>query len=140
MKQYQFVIHTTGRGLINITNEVAARVNDAQMITGLCHLFLQHTSASLILCENADPIVQRDLEAFMQRLVPDGDALFQHIQEGDDDMPAHVRSVLTANFLSVPIMNMKLALGTWQGIFLWEHRLQGHSRHLILTILSGTQS
>lgn len=133
--QDKFEVITEERGLINITNEVAKHVHTADLNIGICHLFLQHTSASLILCENADPLVERDLEAFMQHLIPDGDPLFQHIYEGPDDMPSHVRSVLTTNFLSVPITNKKLGLGTWQGIYLWEHRFAGHKRKLMLTII-----
>src|SRR5580658_8209579 len=114
-KQYKFEIITPGRGLINITDEVAKQVATANVATGLCHVFIHHTSASLILCENVDPLVQSDLEAFMQRLIPDGDPLYKHIDEGPDDMPAHIRSVLTQSFLLVPISDYKLALGTWQG-------------------------
>lgn len=135
LTQDKFEIFTKERGLINITHEVDKRVTAANVKTGICHLFLHHTSASLILCENADSLVQSDLEAFMQRLIPDGDPLFQHIYEGPDDMPSHVRSVLTTNFISVPIANTKLGLGTWQGIFLWEHRFHGHQRKLTLTIM-----
>jgi len=103
-------------------------VEDSGMKTGLVTLHLQHTSASLLIQENADPDVRRDLEHFFSRLAPDGDPLFVHTAEGKDDMPAHVRTALTAVNLSIPISNARLALGTWQGIYLWEHRLAPHSR------------
>jgi secondary thiamine-phosphate synthase enzyme len=102
--------------------------------SGLAHLFIQHTSASLFVCENADPAVREDLEAFMARAVPDGDPLYRHTAEGPDDMPAHVRSVLTDCSLSVPVVSGKLALGTWQGIFVWEHRHSPHRRRIVLTV------
>jgi secondary thiamine-phosphate synthase enzyme len=101
---------------------------------GICHLFIHHTSASLLIQENADPDVQRDLEAFFQRLVPDGDPIFRHTAEGPDDMPAHVRCALTASSLSIPITDGRLGLGTWQGIYLWEHREHGSSRRLTITV------
>lgn len=132
--QHQFDLQTPGRAIINVTENIAKFVTEGRITTGLCHIFLHHTSASLILCENADQLVQRDLEAFMQRLVPDGDALYQHIEEGPDDMPSHVRSVLTQNFLLVPITKQRLALGTWQGIYVWEHRLRSHHRKLTVTL------
>jgi secondary thiamine-phosphate synthase enzyme len=100
----------------------------------MCNLFIRHTSASLMLCENADPDVLIDLEAFMQRKAPDGDPMFRHTAEGPDDMPAHVRTVLTQSDLNLPISNGRCALGTWQGIFLWEHRLAPHSRSIMITI------
>jgi len=132
--QCHFSVSTPGRGILNITDEVAALVAKANVTTGLCHVFLHHTSASLILCENADHLVQRDLEAFMSRLVPDGDDLYQHTYEGPDDMPAHVRTVLTSSFLTIPITANQLGLGTWQGIYLWEHRLRSHQRKLTVTV------
>jgi secondary thiamine-phosphate synthase enzyme len=134
LAQYKFEITSPGRGIINITDDVAKLVGQGQVETGLCHLFLHHTSASLILCENFDPQVQADLEAFMLRLVPDGDPLFQHIEEGPDDMPSHVRSVLTQNFIVVPVTDHKLDLGKWQGIYLWEHRLRSHLRKMTVTL------
>ena len=133
-KQYQLDLTTSGRSIINITDNVADCVAKANVAVGLCHVFLHHTSASLILCENADQLVQTDLEAFMVRLVPDGDPIYQHTYEGPDDMPSHVRTVLTASFLMLPITDGKLALGTWQGIYLWEHRLRSHHRKLTVTI------
>ena len=135
MKQFQIELTTQGRGLINITDEVAKYVATANVTTGLCNVFLHHTSASLTLCENYDPLVLKDLEAFMQRLTPDGDALYEHIAEGEDDMPSHVRSVLTQNSITIPISNGKLGLGTCQGLYLWEHRLQCHHSKLTVTIL-----
>lgn len=134
LAQYKFEITTSGRGIFNVTQEVAKFVEQGSVETGLCHIFLHHTSASLLLCENYDPLVQKDLEAFMLRLVPDGDPLFEHTEEGPDDMPSHVRSVLTTNFINVPISNHKLDLGKFQGIYLWEHRLRSHLRKLTVTI------
>lgn len=125
---------TPGRGGLDITREVAAIAGRSGAGTGLCNIFLQHTSASLLLCENADPDVRCDLEAFMQRLVPDGDPLFVHTTEGPDDMPAHVRSILTGNSLSVPVGDGRLLLGTWQGIYLWEHRHRCQQRRVVVTV------
>jgi len=135
LAQYKFEITTTGRGIFNITDEISKLVKQGSVQTGLCHLFLHHTSASLILCENFDPQVQMDLEAFMQRLVPDGDPLFKHTDEGPDDMPSHVRSVLTTNFLMVPVTEYKLDLGKWQGIYLYEHRILSHLRKITVTLM-----
>jgi len=132
--QTQFDVSTSGRGFVNISKAIADDVAKSGITTGLCHVFLHHTSASLILCENADPQVQNDLEAYMKRLVPDGDSLFKHIAEGPDDMPAHVRSILTQNFLVLPVSKSRLSLGTWQGVYLWEHRLRGHQRRLTITV------
>ena len=105
------------------------------MANGLCNVFLHHTSASLILCENADPDVRRDLESFMSRLVKDGDSLYVHDAEGPDDMPAHVRTVLTQNSINVPVREGQLALGTWQGLYLWEHRHAPHRRRVSVTVI-----
>ena len=102
---------------------------------GLATVFIHHTSASLIICENADPSVRRDLETFAKRLVPDGDPMFTHDAEGDDDMPAHVRSVLTQTSIGIPIVDGKLALGTWQGLYLWEHRTAPHARRVTVTVV-----
>lgn len=134
MFQSTFIISNSGRGLTDITEEVASAVRESGTGTGLCHVFLQHTSASLIISENADPAVCRDLERFMERLVPDGDPLFEHDAEGPDDMPAHVRSVLTRSDLSIPVSQGRLALGTWQGIWLWEHRHRPHRRQVTVTV------
>lgn len=125
---------TTGRSLVEITNKISQIITNSDINIGICHLFLQHTSASLIICENADKNVQYDLEAYMQRLVIDGDPLFRHTQEGDDDMSAHIRTILTQSNLSIPIAKKKLLLGTWQGIYLWEHRYHPMQRHVIVTI------
>ena len=132
--QKQFVVSTRGRGTYDISHQVAAIVSEARLACGLCHVFIHHTSASLILCENADPTVRQDLEAFMQRLVPDGDAVFQHVDEGADDMPAHVRTVLTQTALTIPITAGRCALGIWQGIYLWEHRARGYQRQVTVTL------
>ena len=130
-------VSTAGRGTYDVTKMVTDVLSRSGVRTGLCHIFVQHTSASLILCENADPAVRDDLERFMQRTVPDGDPMYRHSSEGPDDMSAHVRSVLTDAALSVPVMKCQLALGTWQGIYLWEHRLHPYSRSLVIT-LQGT--
>ena len=127
-------IKTQGRGTVDITVEVEKLVSRSCVETGLCNLFMQHTSASLILCENADPDVRSDLENFMQQMVRDGDPLFRHRAEGPDDMPAHIRSVLTSSSLTIPIAKGRCLLGTWQGIYLWEHRLNAHVRNIIVTI------
>lgn len=132
--QRQFTVATRGRDTIDITREVQEIVAAAGQATGVCNVFLQHTSASLMLCENADPDVRRDLETFMSRLVPDGDPMFVHTAEGPDDMPAHVRAVLTTNSLSLPVSNGACALGTWQGVYLWEHRHSPHRRKLTVTV------
>ena len=128
-------VSTKGRQFHDLTQEVAAQVKAAKITEGLATLHLQHTSASLVIQENADPGVRRDLERFMARVCPDGDPMFEHDYEGPDDMPAHVRTALTAVNLSVPITNSSLALGTWQGIFLWEHRHAGHHRKVMVHLL-----
>ena len=126
---------TRGRGLLEITREVASWAGASGLATGLLTLFIRHTSASLLIQENAAPDARADLDRFMARLVPDGDALFRHREEGADDMPAHVRSALTATQLAVPLVAGRLALGTWQGIYLWEHRLRPHRREVALHLL-----
>ena len=128
-------IATRGRGLLEITQQVGECVRDSDIARGLATLFVRHTSASLVIQENADPDVRADLERFFARLVRDGDSLFAHRSEGPDDMPAHVRSALTATQLAVPILQGRLALGTWQGIYLWEHRLRPHTRELVVHVL-----
>ncbi len=125
---------TAGRGTYSITQEVKKVVADSGIVTGLCHVFVQHTSASLILCENADPTVRADLERFMLNLVPDGSPMFQHIDEGSDDMPAHIRSILTNMDLTLPVSHRTLTLGNWQGIYLYEHRSHPHQRQVIITV------
>ena len=123
-----------GQGLFEVTEEVAGTVLRAGLSEGLCTLFVQHTSASLLIQENADPSARRDLERWLARLVPENDPLYTHTQEGSDDMPAHVKSALTATSLSIPIENGRLALGTWQGIFLWEHRHKPGSRTIVIHV------
>jgi len=133
-RQETLEVATGGRGTYDISDEVGRIVARSGARIGLCHVFLHHTSASLMLCENADPAVRTDLQAFMDRIVPDGDPLFQHTAEGPDDMPAHVKSVLTDTGLLVPISDGRPALGTWQGIYLWEHRHADHHRRLTVTV------
>lgn len=130
----EITISTRGRGSYDVTRQVAQAMEGAGIETGLCHVFNAHTSASLMLCENADPDVRRDLETFMLDLVPDGDPRFVHTAEGPDDMAAHVRTVLTQSELTIPVRDGRLALGTWQGIYLWEHRLRPHDRRLLITV------
>ena len=132
---HEWVIKTRGRGFYELTAEVSALVRRSDLETGLVTLHLQHTSASLLIQENADPEVRRDLERFFARLAPDGDPLFRHTMEGDDDMPAHVRAALTAVNLSIPVSGGNLALGVWQGIYLWDHRRQPHARRLVAHLL-----
>lgn len=134
LTQHTLEITTPGRGLLDITDKVATLVAESGITTGLCHLFIHHTSASLSIGENADPLVLSDLEAFMCRLIPDGDPICQHVAEGPDDMPAHVRAILTQTFLVLPITNKRLGLGTWQAIYLWEHRLRSYERKLTVTL------
>lgn len=131
----EIAIPTRGRGFTMFTNEAQAIVRESGIQTGLCTLHLQHTSASLLIQENADPTVRSDLDRFFARLVPDGDRIFEHTFEGDDDMPAHVRTALTAVNLSIPIRSGVLALGVWQGIYLWEHRTRPHNRRVIVHIV-----
>lgn len=134
MARASFHVDTRGRGTYDITREVAARAGPGD---GLVHVFCPHTSASIILCENADPTVRADLEAYFARLVPDGDrATYQHDAEGPDDMPAHLRAILTQNSLTVPVAGGRLALGTWQGLYLWEHRSAPHRRQIIVTTIA----
>ena len=134
VKQEEFSVSTRGRGSYDISARVQQSVRESGVRTGTCHVFVRHTSASLMLCENADPAVRDDLETFMSRQVPDGDPMFTHTAEGPDDMPAHVRSILTHPDLNLPIRDGQCALGTWQGIYLWEHRLAGHERKVLLTV------
>ena len=130
-----FPVATPGRCLREITDDVQRIVSRSSIESGVALVFLHHTSASLILGENADPTVTRDLERFFARLVPDGDPLFHHTAEGPDDMPAHVRAILTQNSITLPIAGGRLDLGTWQGIFLWEHRTAPHRRRVTVTVL-----
>jgi len=128
-------VETRGRGTTEITSEVQAAVAALGIADGLCTVFIHHTSASLVINENADRDVQRDLDAFLSRLVPDGDSLYIHTIEGPDDMPAHVKTAITQTSLSIPVANGRCDLGTWQGIFLWEHRLRGHRRRVTVTVV-----
>lgn len=134
MFQEQITFSTQGKDIVNITDDVNALVQQAPCQQGLCNVFLQHTSASLILCEDTDPQVCRDLKHYFARLVPDGDPLFGHTQEGPDDMSAHIRTILTQNSITIPIRDGRLALGTWQGIFLMEHRKGSFQRTLCVSI------
>src|SRR5690606_42112501 len=131
----EVTVSSKGRRTYDVTDDVARAVREAGVAAGLCHVFIAHTSASRMLCENADPDVRRDLETFISDLVPDGDARFVHRAEGPDDMAAHVRSVLTHSELTIPIRGGRLALGTWQGIYVWEHRLQAHRRRVLVTVV-----
>lgn len=132
-----FELPTKGRGLIDVTQQVQAEVAVAAVTHGLCTVFVHHTSASLLINENADADVLRDLDAFMARLVPDGDALFRHVAEGPDDMPSHVRAALTQTSLGIPITRGRCDLGTWQGIYLWEHRHAPHRRRISVTVVGA---
>ncbi|OGT53294.1 MAG: secondary thiamine-phosphate synthase [Gammaproteobacteria bacterium RIFCSPHIGHO2_12_FULL_42_13] len=134
LTQHTLTISTPGRGMVDVTDRITEIVQQTQVSIGLCNIFLHHTSASLLICENADMDVQKDLEAFMCRLTPDGDKLFVHVAEGPDDMPSHIRTVLTQSSLTIPITANQLALGQWQSIYLWEHRLRPYQRKLTITI------
>ena len=129
-----FSIATGGRGLHEITAKVAAVVKSAALKDGLCTVFVRHTSASLVIQENADPSAKRDLERWLDRLVPDGDPFYSHDAEGPDDMPGHIRAALTATSVSIPVSGGALALGTWQGIYLWEHRTRGSRREIVVHV------
>jgi secondary thiamine-phosphate synthase enzyme len=131
----ELTVATKGRGTYDITGDVAAILTGCKVRDGLATVFIHHTSASLIISENADPTVRRDLEAFAARLVPDGDKLFHHNDEGPDDMPAHVRSVLTQTSIGIPIARGQLNLGTWQGLYVWEHRTAPHHRRVTVTVI-----
>jgi len=132
--QDSFEISTAGRGTSEITAEVTRIVRAAKIERGIAHVFAQHTSCSVIITENADPTVRSDLEMLAQRWAPDGDAEYHHDTEGDDDMAAHARSLLAGISVTVPIANGKLLLGTWQGIYLWEHRTHAHNRRIVVTV------
>jgi len=127
-------VQTRGRGSVDLTAQVQAIARQSGNGIGLCHVFLHHTSASLLLTENADPQVRVDLDAFMGRLVPDGDPLYGHDDEGPDDMAAHVRSMLAGSSLTLPVSNGRCVLGTWQGVYLWEHRTAPHHRQVTVTV------
>jgi secondary thiamine-phosphate synthase enzyme len=130
----ELIISTPGQGLHLITGQISEVVEDAAQESGLCTVFIRHTSASLIIQENADPSAKRDLQTWLNRFVPESTSLYTHNDEGPDDMPAHIKAVLTATSLSIPILNGRLALGTWQGIYLWEHRHSAHERRVVVHI------
>ncbi|MCK5720478.1 MAG: secondary thiamine-phosphate synthase enzyme YjbQ [Thiomargarita sp.] len=135
MSVKNIIIKTARQGLFEITSQINKLVvQETDIKEGLCTLFVQHTSASLLIQENADPAMQRDLENWLNRLIPENDPLYTHIQEGADDMPAHIKCSLTASHLSIPIVNNQLVLGTWQGIYLWEHRHHGGQRSIVIHI------
>jgi len=134
MRRSAITVRTPGRGLIELTERIAQAVREAGVIEGLCNVFVPHTSASLLAGENWDPSVRRDLEAFMERLAPDGDPAYEHEAEGPDDMPAHIRTMLMQSSIVIPVGGGKLELGTWQGIYLWEHRTSPHERRVIVTV------
>ncbi len=135
MKKVEVV--TRGQGLYEVTDEVQSAVVESGITEGICCVFVQHTSASLIIQENADPSAKRDLEAWLKRLVKERDPLYTHTTEGDDDMPAHIKAALTAATLSIPVVGGSLTLGTWQGIYLWEHRDASHRRRVIVTVVGA---
>ena len=136
MKQIELIIETPGRALIDISEQLNNLLSSENIDQGIANIFLQHTSASLIINENADPTVLSDLETLISRLAPDGDPEYLHNYEGDDDMAAHVRAMLTSNSLMIPVRSGRLALGTWQGVFLWEHRYRPHRRKLLISVLN----
>ncbi len=134
ISQSEIELTTDGRGTYDLTDSVQSAVLDSGIAVGMCNVFIRHTSASLMLCENADPAVIRDLETFMSRLAPDGDPAHTHTAEGPDDMPSHIRSVLTHTDLNLPVRGGRCDLGTWQGVYLWEHRHAGHRRKVTITV------
>ncbi len=134
IEQQTITVQTQGRETINITREIEQVLRTAEIKQGLCHVFVHHTSASLIITENADSNVRRDLENYIAKLILDGDPAYLHDQEGPDDMAAHIRSVLTQSEITIPIQAGRLAFGTWQGLFLWEHRYRAHRRNITVTL------
>jgi len=139
IEQRTLELRTRGRGTSDITAEVERVVRASGVVQGTCNVFVQHTSASLMLCENADPDVRRDLETILARVAPDGDPAYVHDTEGPDDMAAHARSVLTSSSLTIPVAGGRLLLGTWQGLYLYEHRHAPHARQVVVTV-SGEQA
>ena len=137
MPQQSFTVRTHARAFEDVTAQVDAIVRATGVETGVCSVFLRHTSASLLICENADPAVRRDLERFMRRVAPDGAAEYEHDAEGPDDMPAHIRSTLAGSSLTLPIGDGRLMLGTWQGVYVWEHRTSPHDREVVVTVIEG---
>lgn len=132
--QQTFTQQTLGRGTANLTRTVEEILGRSGITTGMLNIFVRHTSASLILCENADPDVRADLEYFMEKIAPDGNPAYQHSDEGPDDMSAHIRTLLTGSSLTIPFSNKQLLLGTWQGVYLWEHRTHPHNRKITVTV------
>jgi len=139
LHQKKLRFSTTGRGTYNISKQISEVIENSGIKFGICHIFIKHTSASLILCENADKTVREDLNVYMAKLVKDGDNMYKHKDEGPDDMAAHIRTILTQSTLSIPVHKGKCDLGLWQGIFLWEHRLNAHKRNLSITIMGESQ-
>jgi len=136
MKTFQETIsvNSLGRGTHNISRDIEKIIHSSQVRTGLCNIFIKHTSASLIISENADPDVRHDLETFMEKVAPDGDPAYLHSDEGPDDMPAHIRTVLTQTAITIPVVDGKAGLGIWQGVYCWEHRTHPHQRTIIVTV------
>jgi len=132
--QDKLTLQTPSRGTYEITTKIENLIRNSGVRQGLCHLFISHTSASLVISENADPAVREDLESFMSTICPDGDPMFTHRSEGDDDMPAHIRTMLTQTEMTIPIRDGVAGLGTWQGIYVWEHRTSSYQRHVLVTI------
>ena len=135
IKLNKIVQETKGRGTHELTAQIRECISNSGITDGLCHVFVHHTSASLMLCENADPSVRSDLETFMSRIAPDGDPQYEHAAEGPDDMPAHIRSILTQTEITLPVENGRPDLGTWQGLYLWEHRHHPHRRKITVTVV-----
>ena len=134
--QRSLSIQTTGQGLHNISRDIESLVNESGVEAGLCNVFVQHTSCSLVIQENADPTARVDLENWINRLAPEDDPLYTHTIEGSDDMPAHLKAAITKTSEQIPVIDGALGLGTWQGLYLWEHRHRSHSRKLVVTILT----
>jgi secondary thiamine-phosphate synthase enzyme len=134
MYRRELTISTSGRGFVELTRDLATVIRDSGVTDGLCNVFVPHTSASLLAGENWDPSVRRDLEAFISRLAPDGDPRYEHDAEGPDDMPAHIRTMLTQSSIVIPVTARELQLGTWQGIYLWEHRTTPHQRRVLVSV------
>lgn len=130
----RFSVNTAGQGLFEITGQVSTLVKESNVTEGLCTVFIQHTSASLVIQENADPSAKRDLENWLCRLVKENDPIFTHTDEGPDDMPSHIKAALTQTSIGIPVLQGRLALGTWQGIYIWEHRRQKHNRNIIVHV------
>lgn len=135
MPNYILTIKTNGQGLHEITDDVTRVIHKSGIVDGLCTVFIRHTSASLTIQENADPSARRDLERWLNRLVPENDPLYTHTAEGPDDMPSHIKAILTATSIGIPVMDGNLVLGTWQGIYLWEHRATSHRREVIVSLV-----